>query len=137
MAYLTATEAATRLSRFGVTTTITDGDLDAASADLDASGPWIGYRQDSTQARAFPRTLKPGGTSNTDTSGNYITAIPDAILDAVALIAYGYAEDEDPAITSESALDRSVTYSVPKANVMDRRIAALVRPYLLRAGRRA
>lgn len=127
-AYLTTTEAESRLtSRFGITATLAPGDVDVASDELDGMGPFIGYVSDSTQVRAFPRVLPPLTTATT----------PDAILDAVALLAYQAATDEDPAIQSESTIDKSITYASPKTPLNARRVETLIGPYLLRVGSRA
>lgn len=131
--YLTNTDAQARLSsRFSITATLAPADLDVASDELDSLAPFIGNKQatDGTQPRQFPRDANPDGTENTD------TAVPEAILDAVALLAYQAVEDEGPAIKSESALDKSVQYSTPKTTQTSRRILALVSPYLKRVGSR-
>lgn len=130
MSYLTTEQATTRLATYGITSTPSQGDLVVASAELDSLGPWIGTKNDYDQELAFPRSLLLDGTSNTGGT------VPDAILDAVALLAYHIGTDDDPAITSESILDRSVTYSTPKESKNTRRIVALVRPYQRKVGSR-
>ena len=130
--YLTADQMADRLAdRWGITTTITEGDADVASDELDASGPFRFRKKDSAQERAFPRSLLLNGTDNT------AGIIPEAVLDAVALLAHHSASDEGPAVTSESTLDRSVSYASPKPAQAERRVAALLSPYLLRVGQRS
>jgi hypothetical protein len=130
VAYLTTSQAATRLASYGITASVSAGDLIVASEELDALGPWISQKKESNQGPAFPRSLLLDGTENTE------GIVPEVILDAVALLAYHIGTDEDPAITSESILDRSVTYSIPKENIHTRRITALIRPYQLRVGSR-
>ena len=130
--YLTADQMADRLAdRWGITATITEGDADVASDELDASGPFRFRKKDSSQERAFPRSLLLDGTDNT------AGTIPEAVLDAVALLAHHTASDEGPAVTSESTLDRSVSYASPKPAQAERRVAALLSPYLLRVGQRS
>lgn len=132
MPYLTNTEIAARLlARFGITATVAAADADIATTELDQSGPFIGTKKDATQALAFPRSVNPDGTTNE------ATAPPDAILDAVALLAYQAASDEGPPVTSESVSGVSVTYAKPAVPLSTRRVQALVSPYLLRAGTRA
>lgn len=127
--YLTNTLIATRLtSRFAVTATITVGDADIASDDLDSSGPFIGERQADGQERAFPRSISPDGTDNTN------PAIPDAILDWVALRAYQLSTDEDPPVQSEAVIDRSLTFTSPKISQTEKRKERLLDPYLANAG---
>lgn len=121
--YLTATQINTRLyDRFGITATVTDADAEIASAELDSLAPFKGEKADPDQERQFPR----GDDA----------AVPEPILDAVALLAYQAVEDEGPAIQSESVLDQSITYASPKVTQTSRRVLALVAPYLLRTGSR-
>lgn len=128
--YLTADEAETLLEdRFGVIFTPTEGDMDAASYEIDASGPFIGTRYDSEQERAFPRSLEPDGTEGAGT-------VPDAILDAASLMAYRLSADDPPPVTSEGAGSVSVSYGAPKPSQAERRIARLLAPYLLKVGSR-
>jgi hypothetical protein len=125
VAYLTTDQAEARLEdRFSITATVTEGDLDAASYALDASGPFIGERLDSTQELAFPRNLNPDGTLNTDEDA------PSRILDWVALKAYQLSVNEDPLVTSESIGMASKTYATPKGSQTDRRMEALLSVYL-------
>lgn len=122
--YLTNSEIATRLSsRFVITATITLGDADIASDDLDAGGPFIGDPLVEGQGRAFPRDKSPDGADNTSTT------IPDAILDWVALRAYQLSTDEGPAVKSEGAGGVSVTYADPKASATEKRMRRLLAPY--------
>lgn len=120
-AYLTETEALKRLSSYNIDEAPTAGDLQVASLELDSMGPWADEKTDTTgaQERAFPR----GGDQ----------VVPDAILDAVALIAYAFAQDDEPPITSETFFGhQSVTYATPKESPYARRVRALISPY--RAG---
>lgn len=103
-----------------------DFDLRIASDALDAMGPFKGSPGSVDQERAFPRILQ---------GSQPVT--PDAVLDAVCLLAKSEAEDEDPAIQSESTLDKSITYASPKIPISTRRIGVLMAPYLLRVGSRA
>lgn len=125
MPYLTADQAIDRLDeRYGITATITDGDIDAASWELDASGPFIGERLVSTQELAFPRNLNPDGTVNAEED------IPERILDWVALKAYQLTSNEDPGIISESIGISSWTFGRPASSQSERRMEYLIRPYL-------
>lgn len=128
--YLTASEIMERLeNRFGLTDApVFEGDADAASDELDAMRPFIGYRYVRSQWRAFPRSVEPDGTDGDGT-------IPDAVLDVVSLIAYSYATDEEPPITQELVSNRtSVSYATPKVGVLRRRIQSLMKPYMRRRG---
>lgn len=125
MAYLTSTQIQTRLtSRFELTATVSEGDADIASASLDASGPFIGAKLDEVQEGQFPRDTKPDGTASTS------TAVPESVLDWVALRAYQLATDEESAIQSESISDWRATYAAPKVSQTERRMENLLRPYL-------
>lgn len=122
--YLTNAQIQARLStRFSVSATITAGDADIASAELDAAGPFIGEKQSTTQERAFPRSLNPDGSENTD------PAIPEPVLDWVALRAFQLSEDEAPAVTSESALGFRASYANPKLSQSQARMIRLLAPY--------
>ncbi len=130
--YLTKAQAEDRLlARYGIDTTLGTGDVDAASDELDASGPFISQKKDSAQARAFPRSLLLDGTDNT------AGTVPDAVLDAVALLAYHAASNEGPAVTAESMDGVSATYATPAEPLAFRRVRALLSPYFLKVGRRA
>lgn len=130
--YLTTEEAQTRLSeRYGITATLTTGDVEAASDELDDMTPFIGSRYSddiNIQARPFPR--------DETLSGDGEGAVPERVLDWVALRAYQLATDEEPPVTSESAGGVSVSYKTPKVSQTDRRMAALLSPYLRQVGRR-
>lgn len=131
--YLTLLDAQTRLfTRWRIyDAELAPGDLITAADELDSAGPFIGSRRGGySQARAFPRTINPDNTLASDT-------VPDTILDAVARLAYHIAEDADPAITSESVLDRSVSYANPKVSADMAAVRAAIRPYLRRVGSRS
>lgn len=133
-AYLTPAAAEARLwSREKIDATLTVGDVEAASAEVDASGPFIGTKKvlDGTQERAFPRSVRPDGMENAASTP------PDAVLDAVALLAYHSASGEGPAVTSESMDGVSVTYANPAEPVALSRARTLLQPWLLKVGRRA
>lgn len=134
VAYLGAIEIEDRLdSRFGISTTIQDGDADIASDELDAKGPFIGYKQDSEQERAFPRTINPDGTENTDTDP------PSVVLDWVALRGYLISTEETPGITSESIGSTSRSYITPRVSQAQDRLARVERAlqkYQLKVGQR-
>lgn len=125
--YLTADEATEKLAdRFGITAELFDGDMDAASDALDAMGPFMGHVSDSSQARMFPRWVPFfGGTDQT----------PEAILDYVALKAYELSTEHEPGVRSEGAGRVNVSYSEPKRSQLERRMAGLLDPYLLKVGR--
>lgn len=128
MAYLTTTEAETWLERYEIVTTLTDGDLDSASWQLDAKGPFIGERLSSTQELAFPRNLNPDGTENTDTD------VPDRILRWVAFKAYQLTSNDEPGITSESIGMASWSYATPASSQSERRMDDLISPYIAEGG---
>lgn len=123
--YLDGVGLSSRLSlAYEIDANILDADAEAASGNLDAMGPFIGEKQSSAQALAFPRTLNPDGSANVGTDP------PTAILNAVALLAYGFqAEDQNPPVKSESVLDESITYDTPKDSGNVSRVLALIRPY--------
>lgn len=126
--YLTADDAQDRLEdRYGLTSTLNEGDMNAASDELDALRPFLGSKYLTDQERAFPRSIEPDGSDSDGT-------VPDDILDAVALLAWLYAEDPGPPVKSESAGGVSVTYASAKRHVNRRRVDALLRPYLKTRG---
>jgi hypothetical protein len=129
--YLTASEIAARLaSRYNITATIAPADAEAASNELDAMRPFIGWRFEldpTAQPRQFPRNIEPDLSESDGT-------IPDAILDTVALLAYAYELDEGPPVKQEGAGGASITYAYPKRNLANRRIEELMRPYMRKRG---
>lgn len=128
--YLTAGEAQDRLlARYQITATLSEGDMDAASDQLDALRPFIGglYDASTPQTRLFPRDIEPGGATGAG-------VVPDNILDAVSLMALEYVEDYGPPVKSEAAMSATVTYERPKRSANRRRIDALLRPYLATRG---
>ncbi len=122
-AYLTAPAARERLSnRFGITANPLDGDLDAASDELDARGPFLGERYASNeQARAFPRSVTAPG----DTVG----VVPERVLDWVALRAYQLGQEDLPPVSGEAVLDDQVRYARPKKSRVERLMKSLLVPY--------
>lgn len=128
--YLTTIDAELRLDdRYGITATISQGDIDAASDELDSMMPFVGYRYSTdtdVQTRQFPRATTLDG----DTEGE----VPPRILDWVALRAYQLATDEGPAVTSEGAGGVSVSYANPKVSQTEKRMMGLLSPYLRRVG---
>lgn len=131
--YLTLSDAEMRLFTYWQISdaALTGGDIATASDEIDALGPFIGTRRGgAAQLREFPRSVTPAGTQEGE-------AVPDAILNAVARLAYHIAEDADPAVTGESQLDRSVTYANPKPAPDVAAVYALVRPYLRKSGGKA
>lgn len=129
--YLVAAAAQDRLlARYNITATLTDGDMDLASDELDALYPFIGVLYDADQARRFPRSIEPDGSTGDGT-------VPSNILDAVSLLALDLVDDSGPPVTAESAGGVSVTYAVPKRHVNRRRVDALVHPYLRTRGQSA
>lgn len=129
MPYLSTAEAETRLEdRYEIITTLTVGDVDAASWELDANGPFIGERLSSTQELAFPRNLNPDGTENTDTD------VPERILDWVALKSYQLTSNEQPGIISESIGMASWTFGKPVSSQSERRMEHLISPYVAEGG---
>ena len=136
--YLTKAEAVSRLTDeetgYGLTPeeagVITGGDLRLASDQLDGLAPFVGRRTDTIQEREWPRDmllLRPDSE----------LTIPDAVLDWVALKALDLANEHEPGVRSESAGKVSVSYSEPKRSQLERRMAGLIEPYLLKVGSRA
>lgn len=129
--YLDETEIAARLlSRFGITATIVPADADAASRELDSMRPFIGWRFEldpTTQPLQFPRNIEP---DLSDSDGT----VPDAVLDAVSLLAYSYSADEGPPVKAEAAGGVSVTYVYAKPSLTMRRVEELLRPYMRKRG---
>lgn len=126
--YLTATQAAARLTAYGVETTVYEGDLLIASDTLDALSPFIGERYDRDQERAFPRSETLPGDVEGETPGR--------VLDAVSLLAATEAEGGPEApIKSEVVLSSEVTYATARTSPELRRVRALVRSYQRRTGR--
>lgn len=129
--YLIAADAQDRLlARYSITATLVEGDMDAASDELDALYPFIGLKYADEQVRAFPRSLEPDGSDGDGT-------VPANILDAVSLLALEYVEDFGPPVKSESAMSATVVYERPKRQVNRRRVDALVHPYLRTRGKSA
>ena len=125
--YLSNTAMAARLAAryprsFPTAPVIDGGDADIASDKLDASGPFLGEKYDPAQARQFPRTYLRDG----DVPG----AVPDGVLEWVALRAYRLSEDDEPAIASEGIGDIRVSYATPKLSQATERMTGLLRPYL-------
>lgn len=118
---MTSLEAELRLSdRYDIDTSLTTGDVDAASGDLDAYA-LVGGKYDVDQDSAFPRSVTIEG----DTAGE----VPERALDWVALRAYQLATDEGPAVTSEGAGGVSVSYAAPKLSQTEKRMRRLLAPY--------
>jgi hypothetical protein len=124
--YLGPEQAQIRLAAYGIDARPSMGDLVAASYELDGQGPFIGERLDSSQTLAFPRTLNPDYTANTDED------VPGRILDWVALKSYQLTNEEEPGVVSESIGLASVSYSTPKTSQTSRRLEFLISPYLAR-----
>ncbi len=122
--YLTRQQIEDRLlSRFSVDASVSTGDAEIASDELDAMTPFSGYKTDSEQTRQFPR--------------NGDTVVPDAVLDWVALQALELADEHEPGVRAEGAGKANVSYSEPKRSQLERRMAGLLAPYLLKVGSRA
>lgn len=125
-AYLRREEAATRL---GVELADAPSNLDLrlASEAVDAYGPFVGYKADWNQERQFPRR---------EWAYSDALPIPENVLDAVCLLAALEASPEQVvAVTQESDLDTSVTYSAPVVPDAIRRAGILLRPYIRVNGR--
>lgn len=135
--YLTKTEAVARLTDaeegYGFTAeeagVITGGDLRLASDQLDGLAPFEGERAQQDQEREFPRVVHVGDSRNG-------AAVPDAVLDWVALKALELSTEHEPGVRSEGAGRVSVSYSEPKRSQLERRIDGLIEPHLLKVGRR-
>ncbi len=120
-AYLSAPDAEARLfARFGLEVSLSAGDLDAASDEVDGAGPFLGAPYTYPQARQFPRSHLRGA----DIAG----VVPDAVLDFVALRAAHLAQaDPTVPVRSEGVGDVSVTYASPKGTRLDTLLAASFR----------
>lgn len=125
-AYLTAADAQQRLSRYNIVGSPSQADLEIASDDLDLSGSFVGDRLDPVQHREFPRSATVRG----DVAG----AVPERVLDWVALRAYQHSEDDEPPVLSERVSSIGVSYARGKRSRPERLMANLLRSY--RAGRR-
>ncbi len=126
--YLTTLQADARLSeRFGISAATYEADLEAASDEVDQLAPFFGVKAINDQEREFPRQF---------------STVPLAVLDYVALRAAELAapeDEEEPPITRESILDRSVTYATPKLSGRQRRLESAlagVRAHMKRTGSR-
>lgn len=130
--YLSTNDAEARLwSRYGVEASLSTGDLEAASVELDALAPFIGSKYDTSgdQELAFPRSINPDGTEGDG-------EVPERVLDWVALAAYTITSPDSPAVTSESIGSTSRTYSTSRVSPSTRRLAHLIEPYFLKVGQR-
>lgn len=127
-AYLTATDAKTRLSRHSIVGSPSQADLEIASDDLDLSGRFIGVRNTEAQLREFPRSV----TVRDDAPG----AVPGRVLDWIALRAYQLSEDDDAPVLSEKVSSISVSYARAKESRVERLMQNLLRHYLASAGGR-
>ena len=127
-AYLTRAQYATRTGTAEANAP-TDYELRLASDAVDDSGPFIGLRYTSTQERSFPRNITlPGDTEN---------VVPERVLDAVVELARSEQSGETiTPITSESALDKSISYAAPVIPQSVRRVQSLLARYQLKVGRR-
>ena len=101
-AYLTPTQVRDRLAAFDIVSTPPAGMCAIASDDLDGKGGFIGFKLVETQHREFPRDI----TVQDDTPG----AVPERILDWVALRAYQLTEDDDAPVIIESVDKLMVRY---------------------------
>lgn len=134
--YLSADDAVARLwGRYALEAELTLGDVLVASDELDAMAPFIGSKLDTSgaQARAFPRSINPNGTTNEEED------LPEAVLDWIALAAYNLTASGGgvPAIKSESIGSTSRTYDTPKVSQTNRLMASLnIDSYLLKVGQR-
>lgn len=120
-AYLTPTEAVTRLSNYRITAPPNEMELQLASDEIDQRGGWIGLPYDSAQLRAFPRNV----TVQDDVAG----ATPSRVLDWVALRAYQLSEDDEPDVASEKVDTISQSYAKPKKSRVSRLMKPLLKPY--------
>lgn len=120
--YITPDEAHILLSEHEIDALPTSGALELASDAADASGPFIGRRYSTSQARAFPRSVTIAG----DTAGQ----VPERVERWVALEAYKLDVNEDPPVTSVSLTAAgSVTYATPKVSQASRLQKIILRPY--------
>ena len=125
MSYLTPIQAYNRLNTYDKDHLPTDGALEVASANLDASGPFISGRYAAGQVLAFPRSVTRAG----DTAG----VVPERVLDWVALEAYRADVDDDPPVSSVSLpTTGSLTFARPKTSHPERLQRSLLKPYLAR-----
>jgi hypothetical protein len=97
--------------------TLAESDFRLASDELDAKGPFKGTRPEG-QVRQFPRVDPETGDPE--------AAVPNAVLDWVALRALQISTDEAPAVKTEGAGRVSVGYFTPKIPQIERRMRALL-----------
>ena len=150
-AYITAAAASTWLqSEFGLTVTLSNGHVLAASMALDEEAPFFGVKVDPTQDRSWPRTFKYGWPniiaspsavmSSTQLPGafflDYEAVVPWQVVDWVCLEAYRLVTlPLTRGISSESVTGASVHYdNAPMLSMLDRLQAQLLSPFLMRQG---
>lgn len=135
MYFTNLTEVQARLlSNFGIEVTLGRADLDYAESSVSRLGPFVGARYDPNQADDFPRSVTLEG----DVEG----AVPDVVLDFVALRAATLADSENVTALSGMSrgldvLRRSENYARPKLSKMEvylRNALARVKPYQRQTG---
>ena len=150
--YLSAGTAMERLAiEFGLTCTLSNGHVLAASMALDQEGPFFGVKLDSTQDRSWPRTFKYGypniaaaPSSIMSTSQmpgafylDYEAVVPAQVADWVCLEAYRMVTlPLLQGITSESVGGGvSVHFNnMPGSAMLDRLQETLLSPFQMRQG---
>lgn len=154
LAYLSAEDGAARLlQRFGLTATLFEGLMIAASMAADEEGPFYGVKVNMEGDREWPRSFKfgwpnivmvPDAMLLTEIKPgafylNYEGVVPDQVLDWVVLEAYRYSTQPfDKEVASESVTGASVHYMQWSASkgevppVLDRLQATLLSPFQMR-----
>ena len=150
--YIAAGAADARLlAEFGLTCTLSNGHVLAATMALDEEGPFFGVKLDPTQDRSWPRTFKYGYPnialapsaimSTSQMPGafylDYEAVIPVQVIDWVCLEAYRMVTlPMLHAVTSESVGGGvSVHYDrTPGSAMLDRLQETLLSPFQMRQG---
>lgn len=131
--YLTTGQATARLALYAITAAPASpsaAELAIASDALDQRGNYVGEPASTVQLRSFPRSI----TIADDLAG----AVPDRVLDWVALRAYQLSIDDAPPIAQEKVGSLGVQYRTSagrgrgKVSRPERLMANLLRAY--RAG---
>jgi hypothetical protein len=148
--YISAGDAEGRLlTEFGITTSLSNGHVLAASMALDEEAPFEGVKFNPEQERQWPRTFMYGWPNmlgaptpvmvSDQFAGafylDYEQVIPWQVVDWVCLEAYRYVTlPFERGITSESLTGASVHYAPDNSgsSMLDKIQASLLSPFLLR-----
>jgi len=149
--YIAAADAMTRLSsEFGLTCSLANGHVLAASMAVDEEGPFFGVKVDPTQDRSWPRTFRYGYPNITVSPSSILSTsqmpgafyldyegvVPYQVADWVCLEAYRMVTlPLLRGVSSESVTGASIHYdSTPGAAMLDRLQETLLSPFQMRQG---